>query len=512
MTSLKTLRHSGIVLIAFGLGAVIELGRDVVIARWFGATAHTDAFYVALSLPYIVTSTLLATASVAFTPHFTRALAQAGKAGLWRAVNQIASLVFLAASSLGFLLFAGAGALVTILAPGLEATSAELATAMLRVLSITVILAGLAMLAIAALNSLEYFFWPALLRFIRNLIVIGVVIALARRLDVFSLAGGFSLAALIEFLSLFVQLRREGYKFQFSLDLQAPDIQPALRDASLPLAGSLIRQSSRLVERALTSLLLPGSITLLDFSFRWILALVSILGASSVTGSLPTLSQYATANDNKGLLDVLRLQFRAVCFLVLPLTVALVVFGRSLMIAIYVGGAFTIEMADRTALLLALYALGLPFFVWAQVLSSAFYAVRRPMVVFIHVSLMTAVNIVLIVVLVFWLGLIGIPLAFTLTNVVSFARQTVLVYLNIGPFFERRIVVFVGKVGLASATMGLFTWFVNNLLGVSQALDSVLQLATLIAASGAVFLLVSFLLRIDGLKTIITRVRLAVAR
>src|SRR4029453_15906441 len=101
------------------LGNVLGLLRDLLLARFFGATGETDAFLVAWSVPETA-SPLLIEGAMTFlmVPIFVRALAQPG--GLAAVVRgtlpRIAGLVALVGGAVAL----GAPLLVRLLAPGIE--------------------------------------------------------------------------------------------------------------------------------------------------------------------------------------------------------------------------------------------------------------------------------------------------------------------------------------------------------------------------------------------------------
>ena len=486
-------------MVGLGLGALIELGRDIVIARSLGATAQTDAFFTAFTLPFLVTSTILGSASVSFTPYLTEQLVGHGRAAMWSAVEKIIGLVLVIAVIICTALIVFAESLIGLIAPGLSLSIQSLATSLLRILSVTVIFSSLSMIASAVLNSLDHYLMPALLRAIRGSIVILLVLGISRLLGVTSLAIGFAVAAPIELIFLALLLVSKGYKPRFSLDICNREILCALRDGALPMLGSLIRQSSKIVERILASALATGTISMLDYSSRWAIAVSSILGASGVTGALPLMSRLAAKQDTAGLLDLLRTQFRMVSFLAVPATVAFLSIGRVFIEGFYIGGAFTKYMGERTALLLAYYSLGILFFTGAQLLSSVFYALRKPQVPFVHMCLMTVVNIVLDVVLVRQFGAGGIALAFSATSILSFLRLLKLVSSDIGWLFDTRLTTFLLKIGVASSIMGLMTWYVSHLLEATWTVPQIARLPVLVVLGSIVFGSSVWLLRLDGL-------------
>ena len=136
------------------LGSLLGLLRDLLLARFFGATASTDAFLVAWTVPEAATP-LLIDGAMAFlmVPIFVRALTEhTSLAAVIRAtLPRVAALLALAAIVVAL----GAPILVHLLAPGLA--DPDLAIRCTRITAVTVLTFGLAGYLGAALRSRHRF-------------------------------------------------------------------------------------------------------------------------------------------------------------------------------------------------------------------------------------------------------------------------------------------------------------------------------------------------------------------
>ena len=166
---------------------ILGYTRDIVLARAFGASPLTDAFFVAFRIPNLLRRLLAEGAlSTAIIPVFSETLARSGPAVL-RADGsggggRRAPLVLAGVSLLGMLL---APWIVALMAPGWKAEAAlfDLAVTLTRLMFPYLLLVGLAALAMGVLNTHQRFFTAALAPAILNVAMIGAVLGLGPRMS-----------------------------------------------------------------------------------------------------------------------------------------------------------------------------------------------------------------------------------------------------------------------------------------------------------------------------------------
>src|SRR5205823_6591226 len=161
------MRHSQL----FGAAAVIALGnvlsrglgllRDTTIAYVFGATANTDAYVIARTLPNILYDLLVGTVNTAaFVPVFVQHARDERQ--FWRLVSAIFSLAGLAFVTLAVVLAAFADPLVGVIGSGFSSPDQRaLAANLMRIALVSVVFQGLAGVLTSALYAQNRFTLPA---------------------------------------------------------------------------------------------------------------------------------------------------------------------------------------------------------------------------------------------------------------------------------------------------------------------------------------------------------------
>jgi putative peptidoglycan lipid II flippase len=138
---------------------------------------------------------------------------------------------------------------------------------------------------------------------------------------------------------------------------------------------------------------------------------MSVIGVAVGTALLPLLSRQMVAGDQDGVRASLSRGLEFAALFGLPATVALMTIPAPLIHVLFKGGAFTAADAMATAAALQAYAVGIPAFIVAKILSSAYFAkqdTKGP--VRIAIAVMVA-NVLLSLALIGPLGHVGLALA-----------------------------------------------------------------------------------------------------
>src|SRR5580693_6857353 len=214
-------RAAGVVGFAVLCSRVLGLAREQIFAALFGGGRVMDAFTIAFRIPNLLRDLFAEGAlSTAFVTVFARTAALEGEAAAWRLANKVATLAIVTLSAITVLGILSASWLVAALAPGFDASKAELTVTLTRVMYPFILLVSLAALVMGMLNARNVFGVPAMASSFFNLGSIIAGVGLGWLFDPhFGPRGllGLSLGTLVGgLLQLAVQLpslRRLGYVF-----------------------------------------------------------------------------------------------------------------------------------------------------------------------------------------------------------------------------------------------------------------------------------------------------------
>jgi putative peptidoglycan lipid II flippase len=375
------------------LGMAMGFARDLLIARYFGASADTDAFMIAWTIPETVTPLIMEGAMLyALVPIFARSLVRDGtlRPMVDRSIAPVLGVLVIAALVIG----AAAPVLVGALAPGLVAS--DLAVTGFRITSLTVVFLGLSGYLTAVLNT-QYVFGVCAAVFVAyNTGIIISIVTLHEVVGVTSAAIGLVVgSALMVAIQVPSFLRRVGLprpSFKFSRSLLT-GIAPAVP----VMLFMIVRHSQVYVERFFGSFLEAGAISHLNYAQKVAQVPVTLALTIAIV-SFPALARGANRADRTELGRTVDRNLRIVTMLVAPAVAYLALFAPQVIELLFERGAFTAEDTALTSGVLSVYVLGriaqalvtvavLPMFIFSETIRTPLRAATLGLIVTIVVDL-----------------------------------------------------------------------------------------------------------------------------
>lgn len=379
---------SAAAIIGFGniLSRGLGLVRDVVIASTFGATAGTDAFVFARTVPQILYDLLVGTVNTAaFVPVFVQH--SRDERQFWRLVGAIFSLAGLAFVVLAVSLAAFAQPLLHVIGAGFSSDDERaLAVTLMRIALVSVVFQGLAGVLTSALQAQNRFTLTAFAIATYNVGIIAGVWLLAGRLGYAALPVGLIIGALAQFLLQASGVRRFWVFYRPRIDLADPGARRILRLAGTVAAGLAVTIVAQLIDRNLALRLPDGNLTSMEYATRMIQFPLGIVGLAVSFAILPTLSRFSLGAEASlaEYREALVFGLKLVLLLMLPALALVAALSQPLIAVVFERNAFQPADTARTAAILLFYSPQLPFTAVDLLLINAFYArqnARTPVLV-----------------------------------------------------------------------------------------------------------------------------------
>jgi putative peptidoglycan lipid II flippase len=395
------------------LGSLTGILVEMSIAANLGLSKASDTFYVAFTVPYIITNLISATGQFSLVPFFASLEAQHSEDEVWRGFSYVANVVFLGLSALALLGALAAPWLIRGIAPGFTLDQAELATHLARWLFIIIIPAGVAEIMRSFLFSRHRFAVPSSANFFRNATVVLSVLFGFRQYHYYSIIFGYLAGYLVQFAVLGSQLLI-SFPVRYSVSFRGSgEAFRNLRGAGLAqMATALSWQGVVIVERIIASFLPPGTLTALAYGIKIMGTIAEVLAGSAGTAALPRLSKAvahkAVAEVRSALRDTLEISLA----LVAPFMVFCLMLSHNIIRLFFERGQFTHEAASLMALVFFYYCLGLLPFAAVRLMNFYLFARNEAAAFFRLAVIQYALNVGfdLFYVGVLHLGAKGIPL------------------------------------------------------------------------------------------------------
>jgi len=511
----KSLTNIGIVATATMVSRVLGLVRDMLVTAVFGMSALASAFYTAFTLPNLFRRLLGEGAlTAAFVPTLNEELRHRHRAGAHALLNQVASWLFLVTGTL----VGGSMLVLSVLVPRwVRGRSGEfdpgtierwLAAADLSVVLFPyLVFACLAAAFSATLQTLQRFLEPALSPIWLNLAMIGLLGAAVfggwatldearmRWLCAGALLGGFLQMAVPA-----MALMRDGWRPRFDLTLSDP-LRRIIRLMGPTVFGSAIYLINLAVSRFLGLSLNESAVAILNLTTRLLELPIGVFAVAVSTVVFPLIAQHAAAGDLAGLALAYRKGMRLVLAFNVPAAVGMLVLATPIVRLLFERGAFDAGDTALTLPVLAVFALGLPFFAFVNIMLRAFYAQRDTATPVRAAFVSFLVNLGLSLALMRPLGTVGLALASNLAIIVQAVHlQCCLTRKHPGLGF-RHVMADVLKIVAASIVMGLAVaagwWGWSRAVPTTKWSDA-LALAGLIGGGAGLYAAILWRLRIEG--------------
>jgi putative peptidoglycan lipid II flippase len=498
-------RSAGMIGFLTFLSRVTGYIRDMVMAYFFGATAFTDAFWIAFRIPNLLRR-LFAEGSltISFIPVFTETLEKKNKEDAKRVSDIVFSLLFTITIIISLLGIIFSPYIVKLFAYGFDKETFDLSVALNRIMFPYIFFISLTALSMGVLNSLRHFFAPAFSPVLLNVSMILAIFVLFRSFDlpIFSAAAGVILGGVLQLLIQLPFLRAKGFLFSFTTHFRNPAVKRIGLLLVPQLFGLAVYNLNLIVSSQYASFMPAGTISYLYFAERLTEFPLGIIAVSIATVLLPSLSSYISRGDYEKFHETYTFTLKLMLFILIPALAGLIALRIPICNLLYQRGEFTYEATLFTSQTLFGYCLGL----WAvgglRVTAPAFYAMqdtKTPVVVAFFAFLLNAA---LGYVLGFTLKLehTGLALANSASSVFNFLTLIYLLERRTGDLKAKTIVYFCIKMVVISAVMAGAAWWVSTYADWTGSAFSVKKIAVLalsICAAGAVLVILSKALRIE---------------
>ncbi|MCX7275353.1 MAG: murein biosynthesis integral membrane protein MurJ [Burkholderiales bacterium] len=410
------------------LSRVTGLVRENLTATLFGASAMTDAFFIAFRLPNLLRRLFAEGAfSQAFVPMLAIARERQSPDEFRAFVDRIATVLFWALVAISVAGVAGAPLLVLLTGSGLtrDPPAFEAAVMMTRWMFPYILFISMVSLAAGILNTWRRFAVPAFSPVLLNLCFIGSALLLSDRFDppVYAMAAGVVVGGIAQLAIQVPALMRIGMLPHIRLNLRESLRDPATRALLARMAPAVLAvsaaQISLMINTHIASRLAPGSVSWISYSDRLMEFPTALLGVALGTVLLPSLSQASGQHNEARYSALLDWGMRLVLVLSVPCTIGMALMAEPLTALLFHYGRFRPVDVQMTQQAIQAYAVGLPALIAIKVLAPGFFArenIRTPVLIALLALVTTQL---LNLVLVPWLAHAGLALATSLAALLN---------------------------------------------------------------------------------------------
>lgn len=392
--------------------------RDIFLARLLGASAMSDAFFVAFRIPNFFRRTFAeGTLTVALVPVLEEERRK-GKKQAFAYLNALTGVMLFVLVSFTLVGILCMPLLIMLFAPGFHdepdrwtqtVTLARWMFPYLALISLTALSWGI-------LNCFQRFAVAAATPALLNIAIIFAALVLAPNMQnpAFALAIGVLLGGVLQLAIQLPALKRIGWLPKPTLHWGMPAVRKTFQLFFPALLGVTATQINLLVGTMLATMLSAGAVSYLYYADRIVQLPLALFGIAMGTALLPTLSNLFASGNRSAAHRTLKDGLAWLTWITLPAVAGLGVLAQPIMITLFEHGRFQHSASLASAECLQAYAFGLVAFCWIKALASVCYAEKDPKTPVRCAAVAVAVNIVLSLVLMLPLAHVGLALATSL--------------------------------------------------------------------------------------------------
>ncbi len=402
------------------LSRVTGLLRELLIARAFGASAYTDAFFIAFRIPNLLRRLFAEGAfSQAFVPILAEYKNQKGDTATKNLVDHVATVLMWALLLTCILGIVAAPVVVYFIATGLKSEPQAFASSVLMTRIMFPYIAFMAFVALAGgiLNTWRQFRVPAFTPVLLNLSFIAASLLVAPYMEqpVYALALAVVVGGILQVAIQIPVLRKIGMLPRIGLNprlaLRDPGVRRVLKQMGPAIFAVSVAQISLIINTNIASRLENGSVSWLSYADRLMEFPTALLGVALGTILLPSLSKAHAVGDQTEYSSLLDWGLRLTFLIALPSAVGLATLSEPLTTTLFHYGKFDAQAVAMTGRALVAYGVGLIGLILVKILAPGFYAkqdIKTPVKIAIGVLIATQLMNVLFVP---WIAHAGLALS-----------------------------------------------------------------------------------------------------
>ena len=501
-------RTIGSVMIIMMFSRLAALAANQVYITYFGINLEMDVYSYATQLPNIVFNSIGTALATVVIPIFAGYMGTGEKERAEKFADNILglSLLITVILSIGAILAAPAIIQLT----RFRSSGYDFALTALRIMFPVMIFYAMNYILQGVLQSLGSYRMPAVVSLPGSLIIIIYVFVLGDRYGVGGLLGATFIGLVLQALILVPPVYKANYRIRPSFDYRSDDIKSAIKLIVPVLIGTSAYQMNLLFNATLSANF-KDTVALMITVQNLVFYAVLVLIYSITSVVFPRLTMLAAKNDMDSFKSELAKILRFIIYFMVPVTVGFIAVRYQLINLLYGWGKVTDNNVSMAGSLMAFYALGVTGVGIKEVLDRAFYSLKDTRKPAFNGIIMMAVNIVSSIALISVLGVFGIPLAYSIS---AAAGSLILIFLlkrKIGSFGIKGLVFSFIKTVISAVGMFIILLPLNSFMGSMTLepalLDKGLKLIVPVVAGGAVYFLLTLLLKVEETLLLVNSIK-----
>lgn len=500
----KVLQSASILFIATIISKVVGFLRDLVIGYVYGIGVISDSYLMALNIITVAFISLLCVAiQSTYMPIYTDIEGKEGKQKALKFTSNIINIILIISLIVVVLGWFFTEPLVKLFATGFEGEKLKLTMELTRILLFSVGLVCITYILKAYLEIHDYFLVTGLMPLPYNTSII-IAVLLSKAFGVDFLAYGTVFAFFVQMAFLIPFCYKKGFRYKFNINLFDKNVKQMALAIFPVLIGASAYQINSLVDKNLSSFLVTGSLSALNYAYKLNIFVIGVFVASITTVMYPIFSKLGSQKNLKQLKITLCKSVNGVILITMPISVGAFILSKPIVKLLFERGAFDETATLITAQILSCYAIGMVASGMRDILVRVFYSLQDTKTPMKNSILCVICNILFNLILIQTMKVSGLALGSSLAAIVAVCFLMFSLRKKIGKFNAMSILITLLKTFIASCAMAII---VLKLFGKISLINEFLALIISICIGAIVYSIIVLILKVDSTDYIINIIK-----
>ncbi len=423
----RQVTQAGLLVSALTAGTYLLLfARDVLMSRWYGLGVELDAFFMAMLLPMFLVNVFSIPMGAALIPVYQSTYIRFGEVDARLLISGLSFYAGVTVGAIALLILVLGPWLLPLIGWGFNDAQLSQSLDILPYGAAILFFSVFVILANSVLNAHQRFLPPALSQLAVPLFAIGSLILLGVQMGVVAVAVGMLIGQLINLLLLQYYLKHDGVSLRPRVSLVGTEWREVFSLLIALAVAALFTNAVMVVDSSMASTLGEGSVGAYSLGSKVVLFITGVIGTGITTVILPHFASYLSRNRVIEGRQELSFYLFVGTIVMIPLGLLLFVFAENLIQLVFGGGLGEADV-KTVSRVMAFGVIQLPFFTGYILLIKFANAARERGVILIAAIIGLALNVILNLFFMRFLGVSGLALA---TSIAMFMTVLVIMLLT----------------------------------------------------------------------------------
>lgn len=385
VTPVPRQRGGAAIFVSLGILAsrVFGVARQILQAKFLGATVAADAFTAAFKVPNLLQNLFGEGAlSASFIPVYSRLLAEGKDEEAGRVAGAVLSLLTLTVTVIVLVGVVATPVIIPLIAAGFDPYKRELTIRFTRILFPGAGIFVISAWCLGVLNTHRKFFISYSAPVLWNVAMIVALVAYGGKQRPTDLAGTLAWASVIgaamQFLVQLPSTLGVAKRLRLGLDIESPSTRTVAKNFGPVFVSRGVVQISAYIDQWIATFLPDGMVATLGYAQTIYVLPVSLFGMAVSAAQLPEMSSAVGSHDEISAFLRAKLDggLRQIAYFVVPSAMAFIAFGDVIARVLLERGNFSAQSTLYTWGILAGSAVGLLASTMGRLYSSTYYALH----------------------------------------------------------------------------------------------------------------------------------------